>query len=129
VGIVISPSWPSVVTRPRRPGSSVNHRAPSGPVVIERPKDPGCGSGNSVSAPEVARRPTLSPCSSMNQTLPSGPGVMPAGELPAESGNSTNGDTTGWAPVVAAARNDAAAARNAAQPGTPRLRRVLLMGE
>ena len=35
------------------------------------------GSGNSVTVPDVVMRPILLPVSSVNQTLPSGPDVMP----------------------------------------------------
>src|ERR1700682_4000689 len=87
-GMSISLIDPEVVTRPIRPGSSVNHNAPSGPAVIPRAKLPTLRKGNSASTPEGEIRPTRSPCSSTNHAFPSGPAVIPAGELRGASGNS-----------------------------------------
>src|SRR6266446_4575237 len=59
----------------------VNQRFPSGPAAI--PKIPVPGAVNSVMAPEVVHRPTLTPGApappSANQRFPSGPVVISTG--------------------------------------------------
>src|SRR3954454_6442149 len=58
--------------------AAANHRAPSGPAVISFGYLPG-GSGYSVSAPSVPRRTTAGGFSTVYQSAPSGPAVIPSG--------------------------------------------------
>src|SRR6185437_6969868 len=60
---------------------SVNHKAPSGPVVIASAPLSAVGILYSVILPVVVMRPILFPFDSANQSLPSGPLVMPIGAL------------------------------------------------
>src|ERR1700724_4008744 len=59
---------------------STNQRLWSGPVTI--PLVLGYGIGNSVITPAGVIRTTLPAQNSVNQTLPSGPHVMPSGPTP-----------------------------------------------
>ena len=68
---------PAVVTRPIRAAwSSVNHSAPPGPETTSKAPRPGAEKG--VNCPDVVSRPRPTE-NRVNQSAPSGPGVMLSG--------------------------------------------------
>ena len=68
--------FPAGVIRPIRSPYSVNHRAPSGPAVMSA--GPRAGSPKREIFPEGVMRPMRRLWNSVNQTLPSGPTVIPS---------------------------------------------------
>jgi hypothetical protein len=122
VGRVNSVRVPAGVICPMKfaPGlSPVNHRLPSGPTVM--PPVPGVGgahdspegqgTGNMVTVPAVVIRPTqpaeIQPNETVNHRLPSGPAVMPKGEITPEGSANV---VTVWAAALTGQASAALAA-------------------